>query len=201
MLWQNYQLDNTILRTTEALTLWRMEEGIVEVGKDTLALPIKLDDQRKGYVFHGHGKLLLDTIVETDKGAIGTPVEKEINEPFLMLGNSEEIQQRLDSATQEDLTKMGYKSDQEFKSKAENLFDQFLGKGRIRSLQCCGNDHGFVFAFPNEARRLDILIAKGSKLVYKALDKVFVSNKHKVVLKTPTEVILSHNRRSFIVKR
>ena len=71
MMWQNYQLDKTALKANENMILWRTEKGTIEIGKNTLAIPIKLDDQRKGYIFHGQGKLLLDTIVETHEGAVG----------------------------------------------------------------------------------------------------------------------------------
>jgi len=202
MIWQNYQLDNTILKTIEPVTLWRTEKGTVEIGKNTLAIPIKLNDQQKGYIFHGHGKLLLDTIVETREGAVGKPIESELNELFLMLGKTEEIQQHLSVAVKEDLTKMGYESEQGFVDKAETLFDQFFGKTRMHNHQCCGNSHGVIFAFPNEADKLDVLVANGSKLVYKAMNQVFVSNNEKVVLKTPTEVIVSgDNRKSLVIKK
>ena len=56
-----------------------------------------------------------------------------------------------------------------------------------------------IFAFQNQANKLDILVAKGSKLVYTAKDLVFVSNKNKVVLKSPDEVVCSGNRRSVII--
>jgi hypothetical protein len=202
MIWQNYQLDNTILTTNEDLTLWQVDKGVIEINKNALAIPIKLDNQQKGYIFHGNGKLLLDTIVETDEGAIGEPVEKEITEPFLMLGDTEETQQHLSTANKENLTEMGYKSEQEFIAKAEDLFSQFLGRERIHSHQCCrGSVHGFIFAFPNKAEKLDILVANGSRLVYKAMSKVFVSNENKVVLKTPKEVIVSGGRRSIVIKK
>jgi hypothetical protein len=202
MIWENYQLDTTTLKTTETMTLWRTEKGTVEIGKNTLAIPIKLNDQRKGYIFHGHGKLLLDTIVETQEGAVGKPVESELNELFLMLGETEEIQQHLSTATKEDLTKIGYESEKGFIEKAENLFDHFFGNMRMHNQQCCGNNYGVIFAFPNEAGKLDTLIANGSKLVYKAMNQVFVSNDGKVVLKTPTEVIVSgDNRKSLVIKK
>ena len=201
MIWQNYQLDSTALKITETMTLWRTEKGSVEIGKNTLAIPIKLNDQRKGYIFHGHGKLLLDTIVETQEGAVGKPVESELNQSFLMLGDAEEIQQHLSTATKEDLTKMGYESEQEFIDKTEYLFDQFFGNRGMHNHQCCVKYDGVIFAFPNEAGKLDILIAKGSKLVYKAMNKVFVSNKNKVVLKTPEEVIVSNDQKSFFIKK
>jgi hypothetical protein len=201
MIWQNYQLDSAALKTTETMTLWRTEKGTIEIGTNTLAIPIKLSDQRKGYIFHGHGKLLLDTIVETQEGAIGKPVESELNKPFLMLGDIEEIQQHLSIATKEDLTKMGYENEQGFINKANDLFDQFFGKAGTHHNQCSGNNNGVIFAFQNKTGKLDILIAKGSKLVYKTMNKVFVSNKNKVVLKTPEEVIVSSDQKSFVIEK
>jgi hypothetical protein len=200
MKWQDYQLENTILKTNEAITLLKIEKGIVEISKDTLAIPIKLGGERKGYIFHGHGKLVLDTIVETNKGAVGKPVEKEISEPFLMLGNSE-IEQHFSVANKDDLKMMNYESENEFMTKAEKLFDRFFGRQIVHDCHCCGSDDGLIFAFSNEVGKPDVLVAKGSKLVYKAKDRVFVSNKSKVVLKTPNEVIVSNNHRSFVINR
>jgi hypothetical protein len=194
--WQKYELDNTVVKTNEVLTLWKTESGIVETDKNTLAIPIKSGEERRGYIFHGHGKLVLDTIVETEKGAIGKPVEKELSEPFLMLEAAEEIQQCFTTATKEDLKTMGYENEQKFVAKAEELFDRFLGRRMIHGFDCCKNNDGLIFAFPNKAGKLDILLAEGSKLVYKSTDKVFVSNKSKAVLKTPDEVVISSNHRS-----
>lgn len=201
MMWQEYQLDNTVLKAVEALTLWKTERGIIEVSEDTLAIPIKLDDQRKGYIFHGHGKLLLDTIVETEEGAIGKPVENEVTEPFLMLGDTEKIQQHLSIASKEDFTKMGYESQQGFVAKAEDLYDQFFKRGRTCGRQSFGEEHGSVFAFQNIAGKLDVLVVKGSNIVYKATGMVFVSSENKVVLKSPGEVALSRNGKLFVIKR
>jgi hypothetical protein len=199
---ENYQLDNNALKTNETMTLWRTEKGTIEIDKNTLAIPIKLDDKLKGYVFHGHGKLLLDTIVETQEGAVGKPVENELNESFLMLGDTEQIQQHFSTATEEDLKKIGYENEKGFRDKAEDLLDQFLGKRGMHSHQCCGNSHGTIFAFPNEVGKLDTLIANGSKLVYKARNQVFVSTDSNVVLKTPTKVIVSADAgKSLVIKK
>lgn len=197
---KGYELENNILQANEAMTLLKMERGIVEISKDALAIPIKLGDERKGYVFHGHGKLVLDTIVETNRGAVGKPIEREISEPFLMLGGTEEIQHNFSAANKDNLKLMNYESEEEFMAKAEKLFESFLGR-QIAHHCHCGSDDGFIFAFSNEVGKSDVLITKGSKLAYKAKDKVFVSNKHKVVLKTPNEVIVSNNHRSFVINR
>lgn len=200
MIWHKYELESTVVKANEALTLWKTENGTVKIDKNTIAIPIKSGDERKGYVFHGNGKLLLDTIVETEKGAIGEPVEKELKEPFLMLGDVEEIHHHFVAASKEDLKAMGYESEQKFSAKAEELFDRFLGRGMIHTHDCCGKTGGFIFAFLNKVGKLDILFAKGSKLVYKAVDKIFVSNKRKIVLKTPKEVILSSDQKSVVFK-
>ena len=201
MTWKNYELDSIVLKATEAITLWKTEKGIIELNKGALAVPIKLDDQRKGYIFHGHGKLLLDTIVETKEGAIGKPVEKEVNEPFLMLGDTEKVQQHLSTASKEDFTKMGYENQQGFVAKAEDLYDQFFERGRTCGRQSFGEEHGSVFAFQNKAGKLDVLVVKGSKMVYKAAGMVFVSSENKVVLKSRGEVVLSCDGKSFVIRK
>lgn len=200
MIWRDYQLGDTISKTSENITLWQTEKGIIEIGKETLALPIELNDQRKGYIFHGHGKLVLDTIVETEKGAIGKSVEKEINYPFLMLGDTKETQQSLTTATDEDLIGRGYENHQEFVTKAEDLLDRFF-KDRMHGRRCSDEDYGFIFAFLNQRDQLDILVAKGSKLVYKAMDIVFVSNRNNVVLKSSSGMVCTNNGKSVIIKK
>ena len=201
MIWENCQLGNTVSKTSEATTLWRTEKGIIEINKNTLAIPIKLGDKERGYVFRGSGKFLLDTIVETEEGAIGKPVEKELDEPFLMLGDTEETQKHLATASEEDFAKMGYQNQQEFVDRAEDLCDQFFKKKGVHDHQRFDEHRGFIFAFQNENSKLDILVTKGSKLVYKAIDMVFVSNENKIVLKSPSEVVCLSNGKSVIVKK
>jgi hypothetical protein len=201
MMLQQYRLDNTILKATDALKLLQSERAIIETDGNTLAVPILLDNQRKGYMFHGHAKLLLDTIVETKEGAMGNSVEKEINEPFLMLGDTEEIQQHLSAADKENLTAMGYKDEQEFIAKAEDLLQKLSRRGKIWHHHCCDDNYGTMFAFSNEAGKLDILVADDSRLTYKAMDRVFIANKRKVVLKTPNEMVLSSNCKSLIIRK
>lgn len=201
MILQQFELDNVILKATEALKLLQSERAMVEIDKDTLAVPIKLGDKIEGYAFHGRGKLVLDTIIETDKGAIGKPVEKELSEPFLMFGKTESIQQHMSMASKEDLMLAGYKEEREFIAKAEELLHEFSNCGKLHIHNCCSDRQGMIFAFPNETGKLDVLLADGSRLVYKAKEKVFIANKDKIVLKTPYETILSSSRKSMMIKR
>lgn len=195
MIWRKYQLDNIVLKTTEPITLWKTEKGLVEINANTLAIPIKHDNQRKGYIFHGHSKLLLDAIVETKKGAVGKSIEKEIKKQFLMLGAKEETAQHLSTANNEDLAKMGYETQEEFIRKAEDLYDRFFGKIRIGP-RC---EEGLIFAFQNEAHGLDFLLVKGSKMVYKAAGIVFISNGEKVILKSLKGIAFLRNGESVII--
>jgi hypothetical protein len=199
MIWHSYYLGETISKATEPSKLLETERGIVEIGGNTLAIPVMLNGSLEGYVYHGHGKLILDTVVETEQGAVGRPVEKEINQPFLMLGNVEGAQQRLGPASQEDLSEIGYTKQEEFMDSAEDLLDSFSRRGRTHDSRHSGD--GWVFAFQNEANKLDFLIAKGDKLVYKTMNSVFVSNRDSVVLKNSVGVVCINNGKSVIVKR
>jgi len=202
MKWPNYQLDKTVSKANEDLTLWQTERGIIRIGKNTLACPIGLDGQQVGYVFHGHYRLLLDTIVETNEGAIGKPLEKEANTPFLMLGNTERVRQHFSVAGEGDFLENGlYVSKEEFIAQAEDLLNRFLEKERAYGHCHVRKNDSLIFAFQNENGRLDILVAEDSKLVYKAEDTFFVSNENKVVLKSLGQVVCASDGRSVIIKR
>jgi len=200
MKWHDYQLADTVSKTTENITLWKSEKGILEIEANTLALPVELDGEAKGFVFRGKGKLLLDAIVETDKGAVGKSVEKELNKSFLMLGSPVEVQPRLGPTNRKDFERLELESQQAFVSEAESLLDEFFD-GSTHNGRCIDKSGGFVFAFPNESDRLDILVAKGSKLVYTGVDRSFVSHGNKVVLTSPEGVIVSHNGKSIFVSK
>lgn len=197
MIWKEYKLDDEVLKSNEDMRLWQTERGIVEIAKNTLATSIMLGDKRRGYVFHGEGKLLLDTIVETEEGAVGKSLENELIEPFLMLGDTEDVQKNLSEAGEEDFKRIRYENLQEFLDEAESLCSKFFAHAR-------GDSHtgsGLIFGFTNEDDRFDVLVVKGSKVVYKGTELVFVSKGNKVVLKIPGEVVCTDNGRSVIIKK
>jgi len=194
-MWKDYEIGNVISRTAEPFVLWQTEKGLVEICKDALAVAIKLGDEHEGYVFHGQAKLLLDTIVETEEGAIGKSVEREVNALFLMLGNAEEVQRHLSEASSEDLKRMGYENQQGFETRAREVFYRFFKRGHVHSCQCFGERHGSIFAFSNGADRFDILVLDGSKLVYKTTDMVFIADGRKVVLKSPEQLVVCTGRK------
>lgn len=190
MIWHNYDLGDSVLKTNDAITLLKTERGLVEIGKDELAVAVKLGGVVRGYVFQGHCKLALDTIVETKEGAIGKPVEKEIEKPFLALVASEELQRSLSAADVDDVKGMGYENSQQFLTEAGELLHRFSR----RRMGCCswsGDSDGSIFAFPNDNGKMDILLSDGSKLVYKAVGMVFIATGDKTVLKSPEHVIVS----------
>ena len=201
MKWEKYQIDYKVLKVTEDITLWNNEKGILEITKDTLANKVIVDDNPSGYVFHGKGKLLLDTIVETGKGAIGKSVERTLNEPFLMLGELDDRQ--LEDSEQEDFAALGYENQQQFTSKVEELLTQFFEQSTHKSKhsKSCNEDGAFIFAFPNEKGKLDILLAKDDKLIYTSTEKVFVSKGEKTVLTSHGKVITSKSGKSVIIEK
>ncbi|MCW4053156.1 MAG: hypothetical protein NWE78_08120 [Candidatus Bathyarchaeota archaeon] len=197
-----YQLGSEILRTTQNATLWKNKKGIVEIAEDVPAVQIRFDEEPCGYIFRGKGRLRVDTIAETEQGAVGKPVDKEINEPFLMLGETKEIQENLKLTDDEDLARLEIGTSQDFLTEAEDLLDKFLQRSSHRNRHRFNNElEGFIFAFQNAKGKLDLLIGKGTKLVYTAVDKVFVSKRNKVVLTSDGEVAISRPGKSVIVSK
>ena len=190
MIWHSYQLDDSVLKTSDSLVLLKTERGLVEIDKDGLAVAVKLDGEVRGYVLQGNCKLALDTIVETREGAIGKPVEKEVKKPFLALGPSEKLQRSLGTANDDDLKKVGYENSQQFLTEAKELLDHF-SRRRLGYFNCSHESEGSIFAFPNEAGGVDILLSDGSKLVYEAVGMIFIADGNKTVLKSPERVIVS----------
>jgi hypothetical protein len=153
----------------------------------------------KGYIFQGRAKLLLDTIVETEEGAVGKPVERQIDEPFIMLGNAERTGKSMNPASPEDLSAAGYLDRKEFLGKAEDLLDRFFKNG-THYHRCSSDDEGLIFAFKNEKDSLDLLSTNDAELVYKTMDTVFISNNAKTILKS-CEFVCVSNGKSVVFKR
>jgi hypothetical protein len=192
MIWHHYQFDGKILRANDPLTLWKSDRGSVSVNKDTLAVAITLNGEPQGYIFGGNGKMILDTIVETEQGAVGKPIEKELAEPFLVLGNLQNMESRVTPATS------GEQKD--FLRKAEEVYLKFFAEGQAFNFGC--RDHrqeGLIFAFADDSGKFDLLILHGSRIVYKAHHIVFVSDEKRVVMRSPESTVVSHKGKCIIV--
>lgn len=193
MIWQGYELSNEVLEANTELTLWKSDRGSVEIGKATLAVAVTLDGKTKGYIFGGNGNMILDTIVETEEGAIGNSTERKITEPFLMLGHADEVRSCLISAVDEEK--------KDFMKNAEDLHRQFFkGRHNIDLGYHHDSHEGMIFAFKNDSDHFDLLIPRGSKIVYQAKHLTFISDENKIVMKTPERTIVTANGRCVVVK-
>jgi len=192
MIWHHYRLEGKVLRTNDQLTLWKSDRGSVSIDKDTLAVAITLNGRPQGYIFGGNGKMILDTIVETEQGAVGKPIEEQLTEPFLMLGNPQDIESRITPATGGE--------QRDFLTKAEDVYHKFFGEERALDFGCHGHhQEGLIFAFADDSGKFDLLIPHGSKIVYKAQHIVFVSDENRVIMKSPESTVVSHNGKCIIV--
>ncbi len=198
-MWDKFELDNTVLKVPQDIRLWQSEKGIVDIKADALAILVKRDGEKRGYVFHGQGKLVLDTIVETDEGALGRSIEKELNKPFLMLTRTEDLQAKLSEASKDDLKRTGYENGHSFADAASKSLDRFLGRRSF--IHEHSRNRGFVFAFPSGDDKLDVLVADDDKLVYQSADITFISEAGKTVLKEPHGMICSGSGKSVVIKR
>lgn len=196
---QNFRLDNTVLKTIQSLTLWQAEKGNLAIDEKALAILVKLGEQEKGFIFHGQGKLLLDAIIETEMGAVGKSVERDLNEPFLMLGNTEKTKEHVTEANEKDVVSCGYNDSEAFVATAERLRAKFFEGKEPRHINV-NQKNGQIFAFPNEDGEFDVLVVKDSKMVYKAGGVTFVSNGNKEVFTSPSEIFVSSNGKSVFMK-
>jgi hypothetical protein len=193
----NYRLGDKPLKTVEDATLFKNDRCIVTAHKDTLALPIVIDEETEGYVFHGAGKLLLDAVIETSRGAIGKPIDRDLKELFLMFGGAKEIKESLDYADSSDLFKLGYENPEAFSERAEELC-RSLFKGKSMRLDL-DEKEACIFAFQNLNAKPDILVSKGDKLVYTSRRSVYVFKGDKGVLKRPGEVVVSKEGKTIVI--
>src|SRR5271157_2479673 len=192
MTWHHYELSNTVLKTNENLNLWKSDRGSVDIEKDTLAVAIMLNGKPEGYIFGGNGKMVLDAIVETDQGAVGKPIEQQLTDPFLMVGNPDIIEPRSSSAAT---------GDQDFLAKVQDLYNEFFRGGEHFGGGCHHHSHeGMFFAFKNDSGKLDLLIPHGSKIVYRAKHMVFISDDDEAILKSPEHMVVSNHGRCIVIK-
>ncbi len=199
---KGYDLSNEFLRTTQRINLWKGEKGIVEVDENVPVIPVTLDDNICGYVFGGKGKLVVDTIVETTKGAIGEPVEREINHPFSVIGDTTDIRQSLKQLPPEKFNDLEMLTKEELREKAENLLNRLFSNHSVDRKRSSFNEvSGLIFAFPNEEGNLDLLICKDHKLVFTSTDRVFVSKGNKEILKSRGGVVVSKPGKSVFMSK
>ena len=194
----SYRLGDKPLKTVKDVTLFKNDRCIVTALRGTLALPILINGKTKGYAFHGAGKLLLDAIIKTPRGAIGKPIDRDLTKIFLMVGGAEEIEESLAPAEASDLSRLGYENREAFSERV----DEFCG-----SLFKIGIKHinfdkkeARIFAFQNVHAKPDILLSKRDKLVYTSKKEVYVFKGDKGVIKRPGEVMVSKEGKIVIVK-
>ena len=198
MMRDHYELEKMVLRSDETFTLSRAEKASVEIKKNAFAVPIKVEEEKVGYIFVGQGKLVVDAIVETEEGAFGKPIERALSEPFLMLGNIEQTSQHFHPASHDDLKKAAV-DEKTVLDGAQELLDRFSSKSAVHGHADLRNHSGWIFAFSNGENALDHLVSKSSELVYNAKGMSFVSKGNKSILRSSGQVVLSHHGKPIVV--
>lgn len=199
MMQDHYELDNAILKVTEPFSLFHSDKASIEISKDAFAVPIKLESERIGYVFLGQGKLLVDTIVETEKGALGKPIQRALNEPFLMLGDTDETSRHFSSVNNDDFGRTS-NDEKMVLDRAQEFLDRFSCGRTMHRHEHMFSGRGLIFAFSDDKDGLDILLSKDSKLVYATKDMSFLTDGDKAILTRSGQVVLSHHGRPFVVE-
>lgn len=194
----NYELCSIVLKTAEAFTLHHSDKASVEIGNGALAVPIKLRDEEAGYVFLGQGRLLVDAIVETEEGAFGKPVQRVLDEPFLMLGDAERVSQHFNRVSSDELKRTATNEKAIF-GRAQEFLDRFSSRNSVNGPGHACSRKSWIFAFSNGDSTLDYLVSKDSKLVYTTKDMAFISKGKKSILRTSGQMVLSGHGKPFVV--
>lgn len=194
----NYELCSIVLKAAEAFTLHHSDKASIEIGNDALAVPIKLREEEVGYVFLGQGRLLVDAIVETEEGAFGKPVQRVLDEPFLMLGDAEQISQHFSRVSSDELKRTATNEKAIF-SRAQEFLDRFSSRNSVNGPEHACSRKSWVFAFSNGDSAMDFLVTEDSRLVYTTKDMSFISKGEKSILHTSGQVVLSKQGRPFVV--
>jgi hypothetical protein len=192
----HYKLDSKPLKLLSGLDLLKTDRCVVKVEKDTLALPILIDDRTAGSLFHGSGQFIIDTIIETKKGAIGKSTNKDLTQPFIMLGKAPTMENKFSTVDSPDLERLGYSNAEMFVKAANDYCSRFM-KGKMH----CGDleaENDYIFAFP-DAECFDILVSKENKLIYTSKKRVFVSKEGKEVLTSPEHIVVSKGGKAVVI--
>lgn len=191
------KLGNEPSKLTKDLVLLQNEKCIVKAFAGDLTLPILADDATLGYIFFGKGRFTLDAIVETPEGAVGKPLVKDLDTPFIMLGKVCNIANDLTPATVHDISNMGCRNSEEFLAKANEVFSRFSLDYHTRFNF---EEDSQVFAFANEHDKWDMLISKEDKLVYMSKDKVYISkDKAESVDISPAGVLVAERGKTIVI--
>lgn len=196
---QDYNLGDKPQKLLEDTLLFKNERSIVNASKDTLALPIEFDGETLGYVFHGEGKLLLDAIIETRRGAIGKSTERDLKAPFLMLGGAKEISSNIIPTNASDLSNMGYEDAQAFVKRADEACEHLFRRTMRHAHMDFDGKDARLFAFQREEDGYDTLISKRDKLVYTSDEEVYVFKGDKGILTRHGEVVVSKKEKTVCV--
>jgi len=196
-MYSGFELGNTVYKFVEDVTLLETDKCIVKVFKDSLVLPLTFGNVQ-GYFIHGKGRLVVDTIIETRKGAFGKPTDKELKEPFIAFGDVGEIKEKTAEAEPSSLTVLGYRDVEALREKAEEICREVLRKTTFhRDFEKEGKR---VFYFLTEGDSYDVLVSKDNgKLVYVSKGKVFVFSDRKSLFTGFGEVVVSKGDKTVIV--
>lgn len=188
------RVGEAVFRLEESFTLFRNDKCIVKIYDGAIVIPLYFNGENVGYFFHGEGTFLLDAVIETPRGALGKPIEREIETPFIMVASTskiKEIREKLREAEDENLAQKGYADAREVVETAKELCNTMFRKSRF-----CKHPElqSYVFGFQRkDTERPDMLVAKGDKLVYIRGENIFAFKRGKSIMIKPKQAGIAKN--------
>lgn len=158
-------------KLSKDLTLLQNEKCLITVRGGTLALPILVEGNPRGYFFIGMGQFILDAIIDTPKGAIGKSLFADLNRPFLMFSADNTIVEDLVPASDQDVSNIGNANLEDFLLKANDVFAHIT---MVHNKYLKVEKGTQMFAFFSPDKTWDILLAKEDKLIFTSRNKVYI---------------------------
>jgi len=180
----------------------RTEKALIQVDSNSLYFPIIRAGVEVGGVFLGSGKVIVDAIVETRRGAIGKSEELIWNGSLILISTSVEwIPPSILPVSDKDLEYHQLKSKDEAREQAQQIFDRNLAEASSRFDDFFVlRRHGWcVIILDKEHGKIHILASK-DRIVMKHPNSSLIIKGNRMVKKEGHKKVIIAGRRGHILR-
>ncbi|MCK5298312.1 MAG: hypothetical protein KAJ76_05360 [Candidatus Heimdallarchaeota archaeon] len=184
------ELVNEPLKVVQTIAIADLEDTIVTVGKRSRIFPVveTRSYETIGYYITGDIYLGADTIVNTQKGAIGEPIEKLAKEAFIKCDDIDLSNTKSETLSDKDFRKVELTAYRYFQKIQDSQFSKH-GKSEWRV-------NGKRYSWPRDLSRLDFYI-----YLFEPEEFILIKDNHSIIAvgKDEREVIVCNKKKNSYV--
>ncbi|MDO8056606.1 MAG: hypothetical protein Q6361_07070 [Candidatus Hermodarchaeota archaeon] len=180
----------------------RSEKALLGVNEGTLYFPIFYENREVGGIFIGYGQMIVDAIVETNRGALGKSYEFFWNGSLLLLTEDGEwLPPSTSPVRKGDLHEFLLSSEEEAQERAQCIFERFIDHNRnwITDTFFMRN-HGWLATILDTQRGKCHIIASDDRFIVKIGQLKIVLTGNKLVHKEGRKKVLVAGRGGPIIR-